>query len=330
MAHVVVIGAGGVGSYFAALLAEHGHEVTLVARGETLETISRLGLRIEETGREPRVVTACRAVATLDGVPVADVVLVCVKSWQVAAAAVQVAPVISNHTVVVPVQNGVDAADRLRAALGADHVVGGVCTVFARRTAPMSVQRLGDPPSLRIGGLPCRSPEANRIETIASMLTDAGIATTISSDIRRDLWRKLMFIASFGGVTALSNAAAGVVRSQPRTRALFRSAVLEVAAVARAASANVTDADVDAAVARLDDSDPLATASMMRDLSAGRPSELYDQTGAVVHYGEWLGVPTPTHSVIYGALLPRELQARGEKTEPRWSPPHHMENNTRT
>ncbi|MFQ6397565.1 ketopantoate reductase family protein [Nocardia sp. KC 131] len=70
----------------------------------------------------------------------------------------------------------------------------------------------------------------------------------------------------------------------------------------------------------MDGSDPDATASMMRDVYAGRPFELYDHTGAVVHYGEWLGVPIPTHTVIYSALLPRELRARGDITDPTWSP----------
>ncbi|WP_327116588.1 2-dehydropantoate 2-reductase [Nocardia sp. NBC_01730] len=321
MAHVVVIGAGGIGGYFAALLTEHGHAVTLLARGETLEEMTRSGLRVEEPACRSRVVTGVHPVSKLDGVPYADLVLVCVKSWQVAEAAVQVAQVVAAYTVVVPVQNGIEAGDRLAAILGADHAVGGVCTVFARRTSSATFVRMGDPPSLRIGSLTGDDSAVDRLKTIAGILTDAGISTQVSSDIRQDLWRKLMFIASFGGVAALSDAPAGVVRSQPRTRALVRTALHEVATVARAASANITEADADAALSKLDESDPDATASMMRDISAGRPSELYDQTGAVVHYGEWLGVPTPTHTTIYSALLPRELRARGDATEPTWSPP---------
>ncbi|WP_328435878.1 2-dehydropantoate 2-reductase [Nocardia puris] len=315
MVHIVVIGAGGVGGYFAALLSEHGHEVTVVARGETLEAIGRSGIRIEEAGHA-RVVRPARVVNSHDETPTADIVLVCVKSWQVTAAAKAIRPVVSAHTMVIPVQNGVDAAARLTHVLGADRVVAGVCTVFARRTTPTTIERLGDPPSLRIGSLPGAASQMSRLETTASMLADAGIASTVSVDIWRDLWRKLIFISSFGGVCALANATAGVIRDQPRTRALFHAAVHEAAAVARAASTKITPADVDDAVSRLDYSDPRSTASMMRDLAAGKPSELYEQTGAIVHYGEWLNVPTPTHSVVYGALLPRELRARGDQHEP--------------
>ncbi|MBF6397887.1 2-dehydropantoate 2-reductase [Nocardia cyriacigeorgica] len=319
MAHIVVIGAGSVGGLFAALLAQHGHAVTVLARGQALHAIDRLGLRVSEPHRELHVATGIHAVPALDDVQLADIVLVCVKSWQVDDAAIQAAPVIAGHTVVVPVQNGVDAGDRLAARLSRSHTVGGVCTVFAERLGPASFARHGEPPSLVIGRLAHAESGSDRIAEAAAMLTQAGIRTQVSPDIRRDLWRKLMFIASFGGVAALADATAGAIRSRTHTRALFHSALCEVATVAHASSVEVDDDDVADALAKLDACEPGSTASMMRDLAAGKPSELFDQTGAVVRNGERLGVPTPTHTMIYNTLLPRELANRSSAW--RSSPP---------
>lgn len=309
MAHIVVIGAGGVGTYFAALLAEHQHTVTVVARGDTLSAITEFGLRVAEPEREPRVVTDVHAVADLDDIPEADLVLVCVKSWQVADAATLAQPVVTPRTLVVPVQNGIDAGDRLAAALHTPTVVGGVCTVFTQRTEAAGSTRLGAAPTLMIGSLLDTASESEQLQWAATLLTHAGIRTRVSGSIRRDLWKKLMFVASFGGVAALAGASAGVVRSHPRTRALFHTALQEVAAVARASGTDLTDHDVARGLTQLDTTAPDSTPSMMRDLAAGQPSELYDQTGAMVHRGEQLGIPTPTHTVIYGALLPRELES---------------------
>lgn len=321
MAHVVVVGAGGVGGYFAGLLAEAGHQVTLLARGETLVAAAS-GIRIEEAGAPSRLITGVRVVAKLDGVAAADLALVCVKSWQIAEAAALLEPVIAAHTVVVPVQNGVDSGDRLAAAFGVRRAVGGVCFVVAIRTAPDTFASISVAPSMELGSLAgSDGGSADRLADIAAILTGAGVASRVVPDIRRSLWRKLMFISSFGGVSTLSDSPAGEVRSSPRTWALLESALNEVAAVARAVSAGVTDGDIERAVRQVHDMAPEVTSSMQRDIAAGRPSELFDQNGAVVRYGEWLGVATPVHSVIYGALLPRELRTRGESDEPPWSPP---------
>ncbi|MFQ6397564.1 ketopantoate reductase family protein [Nocardia sp. KC 131] len=114
---------------------------------------------------------------------------------------------VESHPVV---QNGIEAGDRLAATLGAHRTVGGVCTVFVRRTKSAVFVWMGDPPSLRIGSLTDDAPVTDRLDMIAVILTDAGISTRVSSDIRQDLWRKLVFIASFGGVAALSDASAGL------------------------------------------------------------------------------------------------------------------------
>lgn len=309
--HVVVVGAGAMGGYFAALLAEAGHRVTLLARGATLDAVVGHGIRIEEPGVPPRAVTGVTAVMSLERVDVADIVLVCVKSWQVADIAPMLAPVVGERTVVMPVQNGVDAGDRLAKVLGPAHVAGGSGFVVAMRTGPGEFVRIGRAPSAEIGPLSDESPSPERLATVAEVLTEAGITCRVSTDMRRTLWRKLMFIASVGGVGAVSGASAGEIRAVARTQAMLEAAMREVAAVARAGGIGVTDGDIDRAIGQAERLDPDSFASMARDIAAGLPSELYDQTGAVVDNAEQLGVPTPVHSTIYAALLPREIRARG-------------------
>jgi 2-dehydropantoate 2-reductase len=297
------------GGYFAGLLVGAGHEVTLLARGRTLAAVRQSGIRLEEPGVPMRVLRA-HAVDTLDGVAPADLVLVCVKSWQVAEVAPQLLPVVGDGTVVVPIQNVVDAGDRLAAVLGTEHAVGGSGFVVAMQTVPGAYARLGRAPTMEIGALD-RTIATRRLDDVAALLTAAGIGAKVSGDIRRTLWRKLTFIASFGGVCALARASAEEIRTQPRARALVESAMREVAAVANAGGIGVTDADVARSITQLDGLPPDGTSSMARDIWDGRPSELTDQNGAVVEYGERFGVPTPVHSVVLGALLPGELRARG-------------------
>src|SRR5262249_37439135 len=139
----------------------------------------------------------------------------------------------------------------------------------------------------------------------------ARVKATIPPDIQAALWEKLLFIASFGGVGAVARAPVGVLRSVPETRRMLEEAMREIVHVAWGRQVRVAEDAVAKGMAFVDGSAPEATASMQRDLLAGRPSELESQNGAVVRLGRAVDVATPTHSFIYSALLPLELRARG-------------------
>src|SRR5439155_1023790 len=128
--HIVVMGAGGVGGYFGAKLARAGESVTLVARGEHLAAIRRDGLRLR-SAVEGEYVVRPAAVEDVRDLPVADVVLFCVKAFDTETAAARVRSVVGPDTAVLSLQNGIDNEDKLDEILGAGHAMGGVAQVFA-------------------------------------------------------------------------------------------------------------------------------------------------------------------------------------------------------
>ncbi|WP_235746520.1 ketopantoate reductase family protein [Nocardia coffeae] len=304
---ITVFGAGGIGLYFAAMLARAGHRVTVAGRPYTVAAAAN-PLILERDSAQVEV-PGIRAVADVAGDEgPADLVIVGVKAWQVPAAAAAVAPIVGPQTAVLPLQNGVEAAADLAAVLGAECVVGCSCVVIAQRVAPWAVRCLGADAAVEIGALTTESED--RVAKVAAVLAEAGIAVTRSVDIEATLWRKLMLIASYGGVGAIARQPVGVTRDEPETAGLVHAAMREVLVVARARGIALDEGDVARMMEVYRGFSPDTTSSMQRDLAAGRPSELDCQSGAVVRFGRAAGVRTPIHHTIYAAQLPAETAAR--------------------
>jgi 2-dehydropantoate 2-reductase len=308
---IAIVGAGGVGGLLGGLLARAGTEVALLARGAHAEAIREEGLRVDSPlGR----FTVCVAAVSDDPAALgpADAVLVAVKAWQVADLAPRLAPLVASGGVVVPLQNGVEAAGRLAAALGEERVAGGLVTVLTWIEAPGSVKHVGGAPRLKLGerGARAGAPSA-RLDALARALRAAGAEAEVVADIERASWEKFLLIEPWGAVSATARAPIGVVRGVPETRALLSRAQEELAALARARGVDLPADAPGKTLATLDGLPFEGTASMQRDLAAGRPSELEDQVGAVVRLAREAQVPVPVHEVIYGALLPQERAARG-------------------
>jgi 2-dehydropantoate 2-reductase len=243
-----------------------------------------------------------------------DAVLLGVKAWQVTDAARAMRPLIGAETCVVPLQNGVEASDELRAVLGDRPVLGGVAKVFSFLVGPGHVRRPGGPAAVALGELDNRP--SDRVRRLAECLRGAGLGAEIPADIKVALWEKFLFVASGGGLGAVTRAPIGIVRSVPETRALLEAAMEEIRAVARARGIGLADDVVARTMAFVDTLPAAGTASLQRDLAAGRPSELEWWSGAVARLGVEAGVATPIHMFVYRCLLPTELRARGRLTFP--------------
>lgn len=305
----LVFGSGGVGGYVGGRLAAAGESVGFVARGAHLAALRATGLRIRSPEGDLRL-TRVEASADPRDLGSPDVVLVAVKSWQLAEAARALAPVLGAGTVVLPLLNGVDAADRLAEACGSQRVLKGLAILVSHISAPGEITHVGARSTIVLGEGDNRRTE--RVEQVRSRLEGAGIAAVVPGDIDVALWRKFLFVVPFGGVGAVARQPAGVVRAIPELRALMVDAMHEVASVGRARGVAIPADAVEQAMTALDALPADAVASLQRDLLNGRRSELDDWTGAVVRLGQDCGVPTPIHRAIYAALLPLELRARGE------------------
>jgi 2-dehydropantoate 2-reductase len=303
-----IYGTGGAGGHFGARLAKAGEDVVFIARGEHLEAIRRGGLVVQTDTGEIRVQPAKATDDPAEAGRV-DVILLGVKTWQVEESARRMGPMLGPGTFVVPLQNGVDAADQLIGVLGKERVVGGLCATFSWISAPGRIRSLGQVHSLRFGELDRRPSE--RTESLRKACEHAGIRATIPPDIHVSLWEKLLIVTSFGGVGAVTRVPVGLIRSMPETRRLIRAAMEEIAAVARARGVALPADAPDRGMAFVDSLDPTGTTSLQRDITEGRPSELEAWNGAVVRLGREAAVPTPTHEFLYASLLPQERRVRG-------------------
>jgi 2-dehydropantoate 2-reductase len=307
---IVIVGAGGVGGLVGGLLAHSGADVAFVARGRQLEALKTNGLRVESP-RATFHLKSVEAAADPAELPPADVVMVAVKSWQVAEIAASLEPLVATGGYVVPLQNGVEAASTLVAALGEERVAGGLCAMLAWLEAPGLIKHAGRTLRIVLGERNHQRGGASvRLTALAQQLRAAHIDVELSDDIEAAAWEKFLFIAPFGAVAAVTRVPAGIVRSVPESRALLEKAMNEVAAVARARGVRLRSEAVGGALAQVDALLPDATASMQRDIQAGRPSELQDQVGAIVRMARERSVEVPANEFLLAALLPQELNAR--------------------
>ena len=308
---VAVIGVGAVGGYFGGRLAEAGEEVVFVARGATLAALRDGGLRLES----PRGDLHLREVRTTDdpaAIGPVELVLLGVKAWQVPEVAPRLRPLVGAETSVLPLQNGVEAADQLAAALGPKPVLGGVCKIISMQVAPGHVRHLGVEPSVDLGEV--GGPASERARRIARTFEEAGVTARALDDIQKAIWNKFLFICSVSGVGALTGLPIGELRADPQARAMLQAAMREIVAVAAGHGVELRRDVVERTMLFVDAMPPEGTASMQRDILEGRPSELESQNGAVVRLGRAAGVPTPVNLEVYERLLPRERRSRERAT----------------
>jgi 2-dehydropantoate 2-reductase len=303
-----------VGGYFGGRLAEAGVSVTFVARGAHLAALRRDGLTVESVAGD-FVVRPVDATDDAGAVGPVDVVLVGVKAWQVPEAARALLPLLGTDSVVVPLQNGVEAADQIAAVVGAHRVLGGLCKIVSYLAGPGRIRHAGIAPRIEFGERDGRRSE--RVLALRAAFENArGVSVGTPADIEAAVWEKFLFIAPFSGVGAVTRAPAGELRAIPETRSMLEAAMREVFDLARARGVALGDDAVARTLRWVDGLPADATASMQRDIVEGRPSELEYQNGAVVRLGRESGVPVPVNECLYRSLLPAERRARDRAGSP--------------
>ena len=304
-----IFGVGAIGGYFGGRLAQAGEDVTFIARGKHLQALRKKGLRVDSMNGDFVLspVTATDDPAQIGAV---DVVMVGVKTWQVPEVAESIRPLIGDNTLVLPLQNGVEAPTQLAEILGREHVCGGLAKIFSFIAGPGHIRHSGVDPYIAIGELD--NQHTARIETLLHAFTHSGIKAEIPADITAALWAKFLFVASWGGLGAITRAPIGVIRSFAQTRRMLEGSMQEIYEVARALKINLEQTTVSSSMGFVDTLPPNGTTSMQRDIIGNRPSEIDSWSGAVVRFGRDAGVPVPINEFIYYSLLPLELKARGE------------------
>lgn len=305
--HIVIFGAGGIGGYFGGRLAQAGEKVTFIARGEHLQAMQTRGLEVKSIKGDFLIqpVTATSDPSKIHDV---DVVLTCVKMWHLPGAAKAITALLDRDTIVIPLENGVEAPIQLSEILGREHILGGLCQIASRIASPGVIEHAGIEPYIAIGELDNRPSE--RTQAFLQVLQHARISAEVPADISAAMWKKFLFISAVSGIGAVCRVPFGIFRAVDGTRRLLIEALNECYAIAVAQGIRLPAESVNDTLAFIDSLPPGTMASMQRDIISSHPSELEAQNGAIVRMGQKLNIPTPVHSFIYYSLLPQENLAR--------------------
>lgn len=297
----VVIGVGGLGGFLGAHLARAGADVAFVARRATLEALRSRGLMV----RSPRGDFSTQGLVATDdahALGTADLVLLCVKTYDLEAGIEAARPVVGTGSMVLPVQNGIAHVDRLREAYGQEAVLGGLSMINALRDEPTVVRHIGDVGEHQLEFGEWLQPVSERCEAVQAHLQAARIDAVAEDDIALRMWWKLAVIC---GAAVFAVARGGrAIAWTPEIQTMVRRAVSEVVAVAHVQGIPLLDSVADEMVAIIDNAPPTYRPSMLDDLEASRPLEVHATSGYVSALAARLGVPTPTNDFVYACLQP--------------------------
>jgi 2-dehydropantoate 2-reductase len=300
MTTVAVLGAGGVGGFMAGALARAGIDVVVVARPETASALEGAG-GFSVSSRALGVdFTAHPRLATSLAEPV-DVLWVATKATGLRDALERIAP---TPALVVPLLNGIEHLDVLRARFGAGRVAAAVIRIESDRPSAGVIVQTS--PGVRVDLASARPELSGALGGVAELLRAAGIEARIGDSEAQVMWSKLARLCPLALTTSASDRPVGYVRADPRWRSALGGAVSETVAVANADGAGLAAADT---LAELDGAHAELGSSMQRDIAAGRPSELDAIAGAVVRAGQRHGLRCPTVQWLAERVAVREARA---------------------
>jgi len=306
---IVIMGTGGVGGYYGAMLAKQGHDVTFVARGAHLKAIQEKGLQVKSIFGDFHLRPA-KATDNPAQIGPVDLILICTKTYDTDESVQKIKPIVGKETTVLSLQNGVDAVERIGKVVGADHIVAGATWISSAVEAPGVIKHVSDFRRVVIGEL--NGQRTPRIEAIYDAFKQTGVTIELSENILKILWTKFVFISSASGFGSLTRLPMAEFRNIPETRALIISLMREVEAVARAQGVTLDANVVEQALGFMDNAGPHIKASMQLDVESGHRTEIESMIGVINRKGRELGVPTPVADAIYALILPLDIKARGK------------------
>lgn len=286
---IAVAGIGGVGGYVGGMLARSLPDVTFVARGKKREALLAEGLPVESDYQGTFTVHPADVVEAAD-LPVQDIIFVCVKNYSLEEMMESLRGAIDEHTIIVPVMNGIDPGDRIRAMGLPGEVVDGVIYIVSYREDDGTLRQLGDYAYLRVGSKD--HPEAAQV--VGEVLSQAGIDCEVAEDIEREIWLKFILNCGYNVETAFYDETIGELRSDPEKAREYEDLTRESYALALAKGVDIRESDIETIIDKFYHlyTDEM-TSSLQRDLREGRPSEGDTFSGYVVREADKLGLSLP-------------------------------------
>lgn len=316
---VAVVGVGGVGGYLAGMLGQVCPHLTLAARGGRKESLQRNGLILHSDYKGELTAVPEQVVETKD-LKEQDFIFICVKNYSLEEVCRELAPAVTDETVIIPVMNGVNPGERVRSYLGRGTVVDSLIYIVAFANEDYSITQQGDFARLCIGIKDAAVPQENeaavyqkkaapqeKAAETAALLTAADIDCEVAADIEVEIWRKYILNCAYNVETAFYDNTIGQLRRDEKKAKEYEALVNEAYQVGLAKGVAIRQEHIDAIIHRFyyelaDD----ATSSLQRDIRAGHRSEVDVFGGYIVREAERHGIPVPVSLKMYEKL--REFQ----------------------
>lgn len=297
---IAVMAAGGLGSYYGALMAQQGHDVTFITRGAHLEAIRTNGLVVKSVHGDMTIRPA-KATSRPEEVGPVDLILFAVKTYDTLTAAQAIRPMMGKDTVVATFQNGVEAHEQIGSVVGMEHVVVAPTQVVSNIVAPGVVEQKSPFRNTTVGEV-TRKGVTPRVEEIAAEFAKTGANATAAPDGLKPLWHKFVFLASTAGLAALARSAPNDLFQLPDARCALHEAMEEVYTVGKALDVEMDPDIVERQYQFTLKLGPGQKPSMLIDLEQGKRLEIDALSGAVVRLGSSKQIATPVHQTIYAGL----------------------------
>jgi len=303
---IAVIGTGGVGGYFGGRLARTNNDVSFLARGSHLKALKEKGLTVRSVNGD-FVIPSVKVSENISDLGVQDLILVCVKAWQMRDVAPDLKKIMHGKTVVLPLENGVTSSAEMEEALGKGYVLGGLCRIISKIESPGVISHTGIDPEILFGKFD--NSVTARLTAISEIFDAAGIKSIIAENITAEIWKKFLGIC-VSGLMAVTRSTYGELREIPETRKMMTDLMTEIYNLAIKAGVNIKSNYVDSVLKAIDSYPYESSSSLARDVWEGKPSEIEYQNGTVVRLAEKYGIDVPVNRFVYNCILPMERKAR--------------------
>lgn len=304
--HVVVIGLGGVGGYFGFKISQNNktfqqYIISFIARGETYKKVKEEGLTLISTEHRHNTTQPNEVYENISDLVNPDLVLICVKEYDLERVCEELKEVINEHTVLLPMMNGADIYDRIRKIIP-DHVILPSCIYVASHIKEKGVvEHKGSAGKIILGKDPQHPSED--ISWIITMLETSHIDFEFKDNPLIDIWTKFTFIASFGLVTALHNSSIGKVCTDPLQNNEAKEIMKEIQSIAKKKDILLDENIVEKTFEKASTFPYETPTSLQLDINSGKEnSELELFAGAIIRYGSESGIEVPYTRKIYEAI----------------------------
>ena len=306
---IAIYGAGAMGSIYAGQFCEAGHEVWAVDPWAAhVDAINVSGLQLDGASGNRRI-EGIRAVTNFAEVGVCDLIVIATKAAGVGPAARAIATHLTPETIILTIQNGLGAAERIGAAMPVGNVLLGVADGFGASLKGPGHAHHNAMNLIRIGEI--EGGQSDRAEILAEYWRGAGFRVQAFDDIQRLIWEKFLCNVTYSAVCTVFDMTIGELQAHPERWAIALGAMQEAYVIARSKKINLTFDDPVAYVTAFGAQMPNARPSMLLDHKAKRRSELDAINGQVPELGRALGIPTPYNDTLVAVLRRREAAFDG-------------------